>query len=102
MELEHRHSFAHGEARERVRALTDYLSNKHGMQVQWTGEDTAHVRGKYTVVSIDADVSVKDGCVSVQGKDPGFMWRAPAKKYIAGKLEQYFDAKRPLDALPRG
>ena len=101
MELEYRHSFSPDEARERVRALTDYLSNKHGMQVQWTGPDTARVRGKYTVVNIEADLKLESGRVQVQGKDPGFMWRLPAKKYIEGKLVQYLDSARPLDVLPR-
>jgi hypothetical protein len=101
MELEHRHTFAHDEARERVRALTDYLSNKHGMQVEWTGPDTARVKGKYTVVSIEADVKVEPGRVHVQGKDPGLVWRLPAKKYIQGKLVQYLDQAKQVTALPR-
>jgi hypothetical protein len=101
MELEHRHSFAQDEARERVRALTDYLSNKHGMSVAWTGPDTAHVQGKYTVVTIDADVKVEGARIHVLGKDPGFMWRLPAKKYIEGKLVQYLNTATPLDTLPR-
>ncbi len=101
MKLEHRHSFAHEEARERVRALTDYLANKHGMQVEWTGPDTAHVSGRYTVVAIDADLRIDGGQIEVQGKDPGFLWRTPAKKYIEGKLVQYLDADKSLDLLPR-
>jgi hypothetical protein len=102
MELEHSHSFAHDEACQRMRALTDYLSNKHGMQVEWTGADTARICGKYTVVSIDANVRVEQGRVRIEGKDPGFLWRAPAKKYIATKLEQYLNAAKPVAKLPRG
>jgi hypothetical protein len=101
MELEYRHSFSPDEARERVRALTDYLSNKHGMKVQWTGPDSAKVQGKYTLVSIEADLTLESGRVQVQGKDPGFMWRVPAKKYIEGKLVQYLDSAKSLDILPR-
>ena len=101
MELEYLHAFPSDEARERVRALTDYLSNKHGMSVQWTGPDTAHVQGKYTVVTIDAALTLENGRVQVQGKDPGMMWRLPAKKYIQGKLGQYLDSAKPLAELPR-
>jgi len=101
MELDYRHSFGPDEARERVRALTDYLANKHGMKVQWTGPDTAKVQGRYTVVNIEADLKLESGRVCVAGKDPGFMWRLPAKKYIEGKLVQYLDAGSPLDVLPR-
>jgi hypothetical protein len=102
MELERRHSFAQEEARERMRALTDYLSNKHGMQVEWTGADTARVQGKYSVVSIDAQVTLEQGCVRIAGQDPGFLWRVPAKKYIEGKLVQYLDAAKNPKRLPRG
>jgi hypothetical protein len=101
MELDRRHTFADDEARERVRALTDYLSNKHGMQVQWTDDNTARVQGKYTVVAIDAEVKLESGRVKVAGKDPGFMWRLPAKKYIEGKLEQYLDSGKAAGELPR-
>lgn len=101
MKLEHRHAFAHDEARERVRALTDYLANKHGMQVEWSGPDTAKVTGRYAVVAIEADLKIEDGQIQVEGKDPGFLWRTPAKKYIENKLVQYMDASRSLDVLPR-
>ncbi len=102
MELEHPHSFAHEEACERVRALGDYLSNKHGIKVEWSGADRARISGKYTVVSIDVSLNVERGRVHLQGADPGFLLRAPAKKYIAGKLEQYLDARKSVAELPRG
>lgn len=101
MEFDYCHSLGTEEACERVRALTDYLANRHGMQVQWTGPDTAEVRGKYTVVTIEANVRVEQGRVHVQGKDPGVLWRGPAKKYITGKLEKYLNSKKPLEQLPR-
>ena len=101
MELEQRYAYDQSEARERVRALGDYLSNRHGMQVQWLDDDRAQIRGKYTVVSIDAQVIVEAGKVRVSGKDPGMLWRTPAKKYVAGKLEKYLDPQQQKDALPR-
>src|SRR5690349_19682263 len=101
MELTHDHKFEESEARERVRALSDYLSNKHGMAVAWLDDNRAHVKGKYTVVAIDAEVSVQGGQVRVSGKDPGMLWRGPAKKYIAGKLARYLDPAQSLDSLPR-
>jgi hypothetical protein len=101
MELSHNHSFEVDEARARIRALADYMQNKHGMQVTWNGDDAMHLRGKYTVVSIDAHVTLKPGCVHVQGKDPGMMLRSTAKRYVGGKLESYLDPRVPLDQLPR-
>lgn len=101
MELSHSHGFDEAEARERLHALSDYMQNRHGMQVTWTSEDTLQLRGKYMVVNIDAQVTIKPGVVHVQGKDPGMMLRATAKKYVGGKLEEYLDPAVPLDQLPR-
>jgi hypothetical protein len=101
MELEHSHQFDQAEARERVRALADYLANKHGMQVSWLDDDRAHVKGKYTIVAIDVEVAVEPGKVKVKGKDPGMLWRSPAKKYVAGKLEAYLNPAASAADLPR-
>ncbi len=101
MELSHNHNFDDNEARERIRALADYMQNRHGMQVDENPDGSLHVRGKYTVVNIDIQVRLAPGCVHVQGKDPGMMLRGTAKKYIAGKLEFYLDPNMPLDQLLR-
>jgi hypothetical protein len=101
MELEQSHTFDLGEARARIRALGDYLANKHGMSVQWHDDDRATIRGKYTVVSIDAEVHVQNGRVQVRGKDPGMLWRMPAKKYVGTKLARYLDPRESAEALPR-
>jgi hypothetical protein len=101
VELEQPHGFGIDEARERVRALADYLHNRHGMSVEWRDADTVAVRGKYTVVAIDTLVHVEPGRVRVSGKDPGMLLRATAKKYVAGKLERYLDAGESLASLPR-
>jgi hypothetical protein len=101
MEIEHKHPFAHDEAKARAKALAEYLTNKHGMNVAWSGDDSFRLTGKYTVVSIDANVKVLPDKVHVTGPDPGMLWRGPAKAYIAKKLTQYMDAAKPIDALPR-
>ena len=101
MEIEHKHPFGHDEAKTRARALADYLSARHGMQVEWNGEDGFQLRGKYMVVSIDATVKILPDKVQVTGPDPGMLWRSPAKTYIAKKLNQYMDPKAGIDGLPR-
>jgi hypothetical protein len=101
MELEQTFKFDQAEARERAHALADYLANKHGMQVSWVDDDRAHVKGKYMVVAIDVEVSVEPGKVRVKGKDPGMLWRAPAKKYVSSKLETYFNPATSSADLPR-
>ena len=102
MEFEFASSLPQDEIRERARAFGDYLQNKHKMQVQWTGENVAEVRGKYKLVKIHADVTVKDAGVHVTGQDPGRLMRAAATHYIKRKLEAYMDPATALDSLPRG
>ncbi|MET0344318.1 MAG: polyhydroxyalkanoic acid system family protein [Polyangiales bacterium] len=102
MNIEHRHGFADDEAKTRVQALADYMSTKHGMQVQWLGSDSFRMQGKYKVVGIDATIQLSPGKIAVTGKDPGMLWRGPAKAYIAKKLEQYMDPAVPPNELRRG
>jgi len=96
MEIEQSHSFGIEEARSRVRALGEYLARKHGMTVEWLDADRARIRGKYAVVSIDAEARIDAGRVSVLGKDPGLLWRVPAKKYVTAKLASYLDPARSV------
>jgi hypothetical protein len=101
MELTQPHRFSREEVRARVRALAAYLSNRHGLNVTWAGDDQAAIKGKYKVVSIEANVRIADGHVQVSGKDPGMLWRIPAKTYVGGKLAKYLDPAEALDALPQ-
>ena len=99
MNIEHA-GFADDEARTRVRALADYMSTKHGCRS--TGpSDSFHMKGKYKVVSIDAIIQLTPGKIAVTGKDPGMLWRGPAKAYIAKKLEQYLDPSATPESLRR-
>ncbi len=100
-ELEQKHSFSVEEARERIAALGEYLQNKHGLAVTWTGDTTAKISGKYLVVTIEGTVLVQSDKVSFSGKDPGMLWRGKAKDYLSHKLGKYLDAGTKLDALPR-
>ena len=100
--IEHNHQFAQDEAKARVKALADYMSNKHGMQVQWTGEESFRMQGKYKVVNIDATITLSENKIQVTGKDPGMLWRGPAKAYITKKLEQYLNPGTSVDSLYRG
>lgn len=101
MKIEHRHTFSPEEARERVRALGEYLQRRHGIGVTWESNDRASVKGKYMVVSIEGHVTFGNGIVYFEGKDPGFLWRGKAKDYLNKKLAQYLDSKTPIGQLPR-
>jgi hypothetical protein len=102
MVIDYKHGLSTDEAKARVKALGEYLTNKHGIGVTWNDEGTAKIHGKYMVVSIDGSVTFKDGLVHFEGKDPGFLWRGQATKYLTEKLGIYLDPKTPVDRLPRG
>ncbi|MDB4988313.1 MAG: hypothetical protein JWN04_3491 [Myxococcaceae bacterium] len=101
MEIEHKHSFGHDEAKARAKALAEYLQNRHGMKVDWKGDDSFRLSGKYMVVGIDATVQVLPDKIHVVGPDPGMLWRSPAKAYIQKKLNQYMDPADALESLAR-
>lgn len=100
-EIEHAHGLAADDARARLHALADYLSNKHGLGIRWLSEDEAAISGKYLVVTIEGTVSLRGEKVRFSGKDPGMLWRGKAKEYLQGKLAKYLDPATPVDALPR-
>lgn len=88
------------EAKARLVALGDYLQNRHGINVTWRGE-SAEVRGKYMVVSIEGAMSLTADQAVFEGKDPGFLWRGKAKEYLGDKLAKYLNPATKLEDLPR-
>lgn len=99
--IEHAHSLPIDDARARIRALGEYLSNKHGISVTWSSDDQAKIAGKYLVVSIEGSVTVENARVRFEGKDPGMLWRGKAKDYLSAKLSKYLDPATKLEDLPR-
>jgi hypothetical protein len=101
MKFDYPHSFPLEEARARMTALTDYLTNHHGLQVSWNG-DRGTVRGKVlAMIAIDGEFVLGPTSVNVTGKDPGFLWRNKAVDYLKKKFSQYLDPATPLDSLER-
>ena len=101
MRIDYSHRLTQDDARERLKALGDYLQNHHGIAVSWSDADHAKVTGRYLVVAIEGTVSLENGLVVFEGKDPGFLWRAKAKDYLMGKLKKYLDPALSLADLPR-
>src|SRR3974377_1066083 len=95
------HGLALPDARARLHALSDYLSNKYGLTITWTGEDEASVSGSYLVVTISGSLRLTPTAVTFSGKDPGILWRGQAKTYLLGKLDRYLNPSTAVDALPR-
>ena len=100
-ELSAPHRLELSDARERLHALADYLSNKYGLTITWTGEDVASVSGSYLVVAISGNLRLTPANVTFTGKDPGMLWRGKAKEYLVRKLEKYLDPSVTLGDLPR-
>jgi hypothetical protein len=101
MKIDYQHPFTDDEARSRIEALGDYLSNRHNIKVEWLDGSRARFAGKYLVVKIDGELSIAPGVVRFRGEDPGMLWRKKASEYIEGKLAKYLDPKAPLASLPR-
>lgn len=102
MNFEYPFSVSHEEARTRLHALGEYLTNRHGIRVTWPSEDKAKFAGKYMVVTIDGEMTLGKGAVQVSAKDPGMLWRKKAMSYLQEKLAIYLDPATPVDKLPRG
>lgn len=101
MKFEYPYEVPRDEARVRLEALGDYLHNRHGIKVSWPSEDQAKFSGRYLVVTIDGSLTVGDGVVNFEGKDPGMLWRKRAIKYLKDKLATYLDPNTPPESLPR-
>ena len=101
MHIEFPHNLPPEEAKARLQALGEYLNNKHGIGVSWSG-DEARIKGRYLVVGIEGTVALQGGRVVFDGKDPGMLWRGKAKDYLTHKLGKYLDPRTPVDQLPRG
>ncbi len=102
MEIDYRHALAEDDARARLQALGEYLTNRHGIKVTWLDASRAKFSGKYLVVKIEGELSMGPGIAKFRGEDPGFLWRRKAADYIEGKLAKYLDPKVTLADLPRG
>jgi hypothetical protein len=102
MVIDFKYALPDPEALSRLQLLGKYLTNRHGIKVTWVDDNRARFSGKYLVVRIDGELTVRDGRAQFKGEDPGFLWRNRAKDYIEGKLAKYLDPKTGPDQLPTG
>ena len=99
MQFEYAHSVDLPEAQERLERLGAYLENRHGIDVSWAGNECT-IDGKYLLVKIEGKMVVEAGRVHFDGRDPGFLWRGKAIKYLKDKLEMYLDTSTAIEDLP--
>jgi hypothetical protein len=102
MEIDFEYALPDAEARARLELLGAYLSNRHGIKVTWLDNERAQFQGKYLVVRIDGQLTMKAGKGQFKGEDPGFLWRGRAKDYIEKKLAKYLDPTANPAELPTG
>ena len=102
MKIEHPHSFEQAEARERLTAMGDYLKKQAGIDVTWKDDQNASFAGKYGPLTFDGAVTIQPKKVEFEGKDPGFLLRGQAEKYIKGKLAHYLDPSKTVAQLQQG
>lgn len=86
----------------RLRALADYMVNRHKLDVQWNGERAIFTGRVKRIVKVAGQMSMGEGKVVFEGEDPGALWRGQATKYIRGKLDAYLDPSADPATLPRG
>lgn len=101
MQFEYRYEVPRSDARVRLEVLGEYLNNRHGIKVSWVEDTKARFTGKYLVVSIDGELTLGDGIINFNGKDPGLLWRKRAITYLKEKLTTYLDPNTPVERLPR-
>jgi hypothetical protein len=102
MEIDFPYVLSDQDAKSRLEILGQYLQNKHGIKVSWVDADRARISGKYLVVKIDGELTLKNGRAQFRGEDPGFLWRGRAKDYIESKLAKYLDPRTTATDLPTG
>lgn len=100
MEIDFKYSLSDQDARARLDLLGQYLGNKHGIKVTWVDDGRAQFSGKYLVVKIVGELTLRNGQAQFRGEDPGFLWRNRAKDYIEGKLAMYLDPRATTGDLP--
>ena len=102
MEIDFQYALTDEQARARLELLGTYLANRHGIKVTWLDNERAQFSGKYLVVRIDGQLTMKGGKGQFKGEDPGFLWRGRAKDYIEKKLAKYLDPTAKPEELPTG
>ncbi len=98
MKIDRPHSFNKDEALGRIKALTDYWHNKHGIRTDWQG-DSARVKGKVRGISFDGTFTVFDQQLKADVKVGFLAEKLGGRDYVERKLADYLDANNSLEAL---
>lgn len=86
------------EALARARALTDYWAKKHGVNVEWRGNEV-RLYGRVLGVKFDGTVQVGGGRIRAAVKAGLLAEKLGARQYVERKLDDYLDERNTIEML---
>jgi hypothetical protein len=99
MKLERRYDLDESDALARAHALTDYWSKKHGVKVDWRGDNEVHLAGRVMGVKFDGTVHIGAGVIRAE-MNAGFLAeKLGARAYVERKLDDYLDRTKSVEEL---
>ena len=98
MKIDQAHTFSQEEASARLRALTDYWSNRYGVSASWQG-DTARIQGKVKGISFDGTFTVQASRLVGDVKVGFLAEKMGGRAYVENKLGKYLDPQNTLEEL---
>jgi hypothetical protein len=96
--LDFPYALSDDDALDRLHALADYWSAKHGVAARWDGAD-AYFDGKVKGVKFDGKVSIGGGRVHADVKTGFLAEKLGGKAYVKRKLTDYLDPANSLEEL---
>lgn len=99
MTMTRAYDLADADARERMRALADYWSTKHGLRVEWQGESSLRVSGRVKGVSFEGTVAIAEGALTANVEAGWLAEKLGGRGYVERKLDDYLDPKKTVAEL---
>ena len=98
MHFERAYTLAEDDARARLRALSDYWTKKHGIEIRWEG-DTVHLAGNKLGVKFSGSVRLGGGRLVADVETNWMAKKLGALDYVERKLDHYLDPAVALAEL---
>lgn len=94
-----RYELSDAEALDRLRALSEYWSKKHGVHTEWLSDTSARLKGRKLGVTFDARVELGGGRVVVDATFGFLARKLGGPEYVRRKVTTYLDPAVSLDEL---
>ena len=99
MRMSRTYAHTETEVRARLRALTDYWSAKHGLRIEWIGDDEVRIRGRVKGVKLDGQVTLGNGTIDAKVEAGWLAEKLGGRGYVERKLDDYLDPAHTLEEL---